>query len=331
MNNRTRQKLRSVYKSIAKLDLKWYQSPIKRSAYKIFWRSIEIVTGRKNKIRQIGGPMHSQFTFSANPEQTKELKDCGFNILKPNEVPIGLVEKHRRIIRLSLEKIDGNSEISNEASKKYLVTIDHKKFSEEYLSELYSYFTNQYFINIATNYLGEKPLLTEMKVLHSPPNISNKNKAFSGSQLWHSDFDDTKVLKIFVYLSDVKTENGPLEIISKGSCVESIYNKKYRWGTRGISHNDSLAPKNAITNSITGPQGTIILADTVNCLHRDSRSVKDSKYMLYANYSTRTSFRHAPVNWLLPRFLSEYSMHLSSPLLRIDPSRYFLDKIAINN
>jgi hypothetical protein len=169
----------------------------------------------------------------------------------------------------------------------------------------HDFFTNKYIVDIVSKYLNDKPLLTELKLLYSPPSI---DQIYSGSQLLHSDFDDTKVVKIFVFIDGVDEDSGPLQLVNKEITKKIIKLSKYRWGQisrKYKSHDDNLLElisdtedKEKIT-SLIGNRGTVVLADTVNCLHRGSRNPIKPRRILYATFSTRTSFRFPPINWLI--------------------------------
>ena len=149
----------------------------------------------------------------------------------------------------------------------------------------------------------------------------------------HSDHDDDKLMKIFIYLNDVTIECGPLEIVNKKITQEIIKNSHYRWGQENRqykSHDDKLLNlypnSNAIT-TLTGNEGTIIIADTANCLHRGSRNPTKERLVLYATYTTRTSFSHPPINWFFPANAAAF---VSSPLLNLDSNKNWIGDLAIN-
>ena len=77
-------------------------------------------------------------------------------------------------------------------------------------------------------------------------------------------------------------------------------------------------------------KGSIIIADTVNCLHRGSRNVRKRRILLIASFYTKTSFRYTPINWLLPKPFSDYILNLSSPLIKLDEEAKYLNKFALN-
>ena len=168
--------------------------------------------------------------------------------------------------------------------------------------------------------------MTELKILISP-SIEKIN--FEGSQLFHSDYDDERNLKIFVFLNDVSINSGPLEAINLADSARLMEEWNYKWGKKNISHNDSIAkslPKEKITSFI-GPKGSVCLIDSVRCLHRGSRNPIRPRKILYATYNTRTSFRFPPLNWLglLPKI-----NFISSPLYKLDTSLSFIDENALN-
>src|SRR6478672_736533 len=56
-------------------------------------------------------------------------------------------------------------------------------------------------------YFGESPFLQDINILAS---FSTDSDKWQDSQLWHQDYGDSKVLKLWVYLTDVeKPETGP--------------------------------------------------------------------------------------------------------------------------
>jgi hypothetical protein len=202
------------------------------------------------------------------------------------------------------EEIFDNNFNFKKNQKNYLKSVDFS-LSGPSAKIFHDFFTNSNLIDIISNYLNEKPLLTELKLLYSPP---TSDEIYSGSQLLHSDFDDNKVVKVFVFINDVDLDSGPLELINKYYSNKIIKLSKYRWGQMNRkykSHDDNLldlivkSDSDKILTSIVGSSGTIVLADTVSCLHRGSRNPIKARKILYATFSTRTSFRFPPVNWII--------------------------------
>ena len=62
-----------------------------------------------------------------------------------------------------------------------------------------------------TAYFGEVPYLLSSELIRSRRTAASP--AWKKSQLWHFDHNDTRVLKLFVYLNDVGDDNGPFTYI----------------------------------------------------------------------------------------------------------------------
>jgi hypothetical protein len=301
------------------LRIKWHRSPYSRNFFKLFFSVLQFLTNRKFAHQTI---VDNKFYPIVN-----RLKKSGFELLSPKTIPLELLHDHGKAVEVALEIASQTDIVQPSLSKQYLHRANLNKANSQSLKILYDYVTNEFFLNIASQYFCEMPLLVELKVLVSPPAPSN-NTSLEGSQLWHSDFSDTKLLKIFIFLEEVDSDSGPLELISKQDTKELLSSYNYSWGVVGVSHNDSIVPDNSSKiNSMTGDKGSIVLVDTVACLHRGSRNCKKTRKILYATYSSRTSFRHPPWNWLS----TSSSPHpYSSPLLEIDPNLDFINEIAIN-
>lgn len=117
------------------------------------------------------------------------------------------------------------------------------------------------FTDIVEMYLGVLPRMYSVNVFQSHP-----GKAITSNiQTWHRDYDDTKFVGLFVYLSDVlSVEDGPHE---------------YLKGT----HLSKEPPVMPLTASILGPAGTAFLADTAG-LHRGVPPTMKPRTMAWARW-----------------------------------------------
>jgi len=99
---------------------------------------------------------------------------------------------------------------------------------------------------------------------HVPPEIIEEKKLFASN--WHCDGRDTSRVTLFINLSDVTEEHGPLHVQSKQRTKELI-----KMGFRG-RHNYNLPEKvmedpNYVVKNI-GPPGTSVLCNPQLCFHR---------------------------------------------------------------
>lgn len=270
---------------------------------------------------------------SSSPPEEGAISDCleniklqGYSLVSADEV--GFWSLHSEAVTRANNLISTNmSKVSGSATKSYL-----HRMSDIHVTDLaffYNYFTSPVYLKLAADYLRDVPLLTELKLLVSPVGGTSSPSLLEGSQLFHSDFDDEANLKVFVFLSDIDAKSGPLQAVNRSKSEELMEAWGYKWAIPALSHNDAIVPE-AEGDSITefvGAAGSICLIDTVNCLHRGSRFPSTERRILYATFNTRTSFRFPPINWmgLAPKHNS-----ISSPLLKIDPDLYFLNKHGLN-
>ena len=133
--------------------------------------------------------------------------------------------------------------------------------------------------------------MVELKLLHSPI-ISNQNNK-SGSQLFHCDYDDDQIVKVFLNIFDVDKNTGPLEALSADKSAFLLKKIKIKFR----EHTDHI--ENYITNdeirSFIGKRGDLTLIDTSSCFHRGSYGTKKDRLILYANFVSRNSYRFTPI------------------------------------
>ncbi|NJR67377.1 MAG: 2OG-Fe(II) oxygenase [Synechococcales cyanobacterium CRU_2_2] len=111
-----------------------------------------------------------------------------------------------------------------------------------------------------------------------------------GTRLWHLDGEDTCVVKILVYLSDVEQEHGPFEYVPK-----SQFNSAYRylspkyWRHQTLYCHDENMEKivgRDRWHSATGAAGSVIFADTTQIFHHGAVPTQERVALIFA-YATR--------------------------------------------
>jgi len=122
-----------------------------------------------------------------------------------------------------------------------------------------------------------QPLLTYANLWKSK---SNKLANFEGSQKWHLDHEDTKQIKLFIYLMDVDESNGALELINASdsrSFLETSSNSHKE------KHFDSLELDNKLQR-LTGKCGDVFFVDTSRCIHRGARVLDGVRNIMVSQF-----------------------------------------------
>ena len=122
----------------------------------------------------------------------------------------------------------------------------------------------------AATHLGMVPLLAGVTVLRSPYVAGLP----SGSQLFHSDWEDVTQLKLFVHCSDVSSDNGPLTAVRATASARAKQGMHYCYGGSGFRRGDEevlALVEPADVRAFEGPAGTAVFVDTSACLHFGSR------------------------------------------------------------
>lgn len=96
---------------------------------------------------------------------------------------------------------------------------------------------------------------------HLPPDEA-ESREFGYSHFWHNDGLPVDTLKLFVALSDIYEQDGPLYVIPKDLSRRIVNRSFHRKGVRHAPH------LNAAAIRMIGPRGTTLLCDATRCLHR---------------------------------------------------------------
>lgn len=145
-------------------------------------------------------------------------------------------------------------------------------------------------LEVVGAYFGDAPLLDYIYLLHS----THKPGPLRVSQLWHRDYDDTNILKLFIYLTDCETEAcGPFTFLPA--------DESRRIGFRLHSHlrDDELGITDLASKKINwlGKRLSARFVDTGRCLHMGSRVQPEHERVLYmAAFATYPKFNGRPTN-----------------------------------
>tara|TARA_B100000242_G_C43015892_1_gene472369 strand:- start:28 stop:819 length:792 start_codon:yes stop_codon:yes gene_type:complete len=132
------------------------------------------------------------------------------------------------------------------------------------------------------SYFGFRPIMESAELLNS---ITKKD--FKKSQLIHKDYDSNKMLKFFIYLSDVNDiDSGPLTIVKNNKLLTFFYpiHKSLKW------EKENIRKKNIKFKEVYGPEGTNFFLDTSRNFHVGSRCL-NNKTRKCLIISFRSKFR----------------------------------------
>lgn len=147
------------------------------------------------------------------------------------------------------------------------------------LDLLKNFFSLELFDEIG-NYIKFKPILYSINIMHS----YKKNFFLEDSaQLFHSDYEDNRSIKLFINLDEVREENGPFTFIDRKNTelVSEAYNysKSYKERRLKDSFIDAFVKKDDYKNNI-GPKNFGLLVDSTACLHYGSRLISGERKLL---------------------------------------------------
>jgi hypothetical protein len=123
-------------------------------------------------------------------------------------------------------------------------------------------------------FYGEIPLLDDVLLTLSRPT----GKALALSQLWHRDYDDTRTVKMFIYLTDVaSSEDGPFTFID-GPSSDRLGTSLRSW--RDDDEIARRAPAGAAREMVAS-RLSVFMVETSRCLHMGSRVAPGHERLLY--------------------------------------------------
>jgi hypothetical protein len=146
-------------------------------------------------------------------------------------------------------------------------------------------------LDVVNSYFGLWSKLTYVDLWYTPPAEPDVERV--SSQRWHRDYNDARLVKVFIYLTDVEEDTGPLEFVM-GSTPNGEYGNVWPW--RPVSNDlyppqdefDQRIPKSAQV-ALTAPEGSMIFCNTSG-FHRGGYATGTRpRVMAVYNYSSPAS------------------------------------------
>jgi hypothetical protein len=146
-------------------------------------------------------------------------------------------------------------------------------------------------LDVVNSYFGLWSKLTYVDLWYTPPAAPGVKRV--SSQRWHRDYNDDRLVKVFIYLTDIDEDTGPLEYVP-GSALGGEYGNEWPW--KPVS-NDLYPPQDEFDQripqsahlSLTAPEGSMIFCNTSG-FHRGGYATGDRpRVMAVYNYSSPAS------------------------------------------
>ncbi len=112
----------------------------------------------------------------------------------------------------------------------------------------------------------------------------------AGVRRWHRDREDTRMLKVAVYLNDVDEDGGPFQTLTPDLQAKVDQRASWRYAAMdqaklGTSIRESDWAEGV--RSITGARGTVIFVDTARCHHRGKPPTDRDRTAVFHSYFSR--------------------------------------------
>ena len=217
--------------------------------------------------------------------------------LVSNPVEIGMAEQLNRegyaivtgvIDPLALQRLDVATADLHERARSRAVKQDsnHKDFWTRLLDEemqngklstdnpFAAFALQPAVLSILSRAYGELPHLDYVLLTLSRDN----GKELSFSQLWHRDHDDTRVIKLFVYLTEVaSSQDGPLTFIPGPASDRFGFSLHSQTPDAVVGSRVSVDE----VQSLIRPKLSVFMVETSRCLHMGSRLSPGHERLLY--------------------------------------------------
>lgn len=179
---------------------------------------------------------------------------------------------------------------ANQHSQKYLSQLPQAKYFDRLIAyklykkaDAYDPFLDLAFhpnlVQIASLYIGYLPIFEEISLTCTAPLLGD----LFGSQLWHRDSQQKRILKLFFSPVDLNEKNGPFEFFPPEKSSLKYYKNCPEAMRDDQIKASGLDPKEALV--FAPKKGECLLVDVERCLHRGGIA-KEQRFMCTISFSS---------------------------------------------
>ena len=196
----------------------------------------------------------------------------------------------------------------NPLSKPWMINVLEK---EDFLRfpEILKFASSDQLLSIISSYLGTVPIIGDIRLW-----VSTKNDKIESSQKLHIDQEDYRQVKLFLYVEDVTSSQGPLTFFP-ASQRDSIFKIAREPFNRVHDHELGKEILESEMIEFSGNAGDIAFLDTSRCFHYGSRVREGRRITLMIPYLRFHSMREANRESLTKDLLNESLLTSTSKLL----------------
>lgn len=152
---------------------------------------------------------------------------------------------------------------------------------EEEIAEAADIVVQESLLKLTSDYLGGVPILKDLNIWWTRPWTR-----VEGAQNYHIDsIPDTRSLRIFVALTDVDQDSGPLNFIPADKSAAFIHKIGYLGGTVDSARLLREVGEDSVVVAAC-KQGGAVAVDTGRCFHLGSRDMKKDRLVLSISFSS---------------------------------------------
>jgi hypothetical protein len=214
----------------------------------------------------------------------------------------GTVDLVPELMRASREKLAGADSLPQSRNKAFFSQL--LDAGDRGLDTIFTRFAlSDKVLKTTARYLGVAPFLESVELLYSKPIQGPPAQ----SQQWHKDRTDRRILKVFVYINEVTSRNGPLSLLPRAESARVPEFLFHYLSDEEMAKHADLSRMVALT----GVAGTTILIDSQTSYHLGSRC-QEPRLAYVAYFSSGFGYRVRETRWTVD---SAHSSRLS-PLQR---------------
>lgn len=144
-------------------------------------------------------------------------------------------------------------------------------------------------------YFGSNYAITSVLCWRNyPVPETNDNKYFYSNE-WHNDYMAPKELKLFINMTDVTEDDGPLHVVSYPATVDWVERGIYQGRQAAANDINAMETSNQLVRH-TGKAGSAVFCHTSTCLHR-ADIPKAGHYRDMLEFQFRPAINPLPQDW----------------------------------